>query len=489
MNQSQNILAYDVRYNTYRCPNDPQFRTLYIRRRSQLLRENAKKEKDPSFRQSYLHIRRQLLAKKYGPIHLTESIRSHSLGFRSRSSSIVASIDNLHIGSYEGSGSADRLSGHRRYNSSSSRNVYASYLNMHDAANELEGVVPTKKASASRAMAGNTTLSENYAFGGMFHLFDQHADAVTAVKFGHNARDLLACSSKDGTLSVCVLSTQPPSVKCMLHGHKAAVNDFDWSISNDFLVSASSDMTAQVWESSTGQNVRVLKDSFGSPVMSCRFMPLNNNFIVIGNEKGHAQVFNMSTGKCTKGGIAKGTAKILCMEFDPTGSILWSGDVKGCIMSYLFDERSGKLLKGRRLVVSENCPVTCISSRTWVSREARDPSLLVNCACNSLLLFSISGLKGDLQQKTSFKTVHEKHNIRSAFCPLMSFRQGACVVTGSEDATVYFYNIDEPQKPINTLLGHSSPVLGVCWNYDESLLASCDMEGTVIVWKRQQQVK
>ena len=26
-------------------------------------------------------------------------------------------------------------------------------------------------------MAGNTTLSENYAFGGMFHLFDQHADA------------------------------------------------------------------------------------------------------------------------------------------------------------------------------------------------------------------------------------------------------------------------------------------------------------------------
>ena len=26
-------------------------------------------------------------------------------------------------------------------------------------------------------MAGNTTLSENYAFSGMFHIFDQHADA------------------------------------------------------------------------------------------------------------------------------------------------------------------------------------------------------------------------------------------------------------------------------------------------------------------------
>lgn len=26
-------------------------------------------------------------------------------------------------------------------------------------------------------MAGNTTLGENYAFGGMYHIFDQHAEA------------------------------------------------------------------------------------------------------------------------------------------------------------------------------------------------------------------------------------------------------------------------------------------------------------------------
>ena len=50
------------------------------------------------------------------------------------------------------------------------------------------------------------------------------------------------------------------------------------------------------------------------------------------------------------------------------------------------------------------------------------------------------------------------------------------IVTGSEDMSVYFFNIDDPQKPLNTLLGHSSPVLDVCWNYDESLLCSCDQE-------------
>lgn len=47
------------------------------------------------------------------------------------------------------------------------------------------GVVPTPLAEASRAMAGDTTLSENYAFTGVFHVFDQHVDkAGTGVPRG-----------------------------------------------------------------------------------------------------------------------------------------------------------------------------------------------------------------------------------------------------------------------------------------------------------------
>jgi hypothetical protein len=39
-------------------------------------------------------------------------------------------------------------------------------------------------------------------------------------------------------------------------------------------------------------------------------------------------VFNMSTGKCTKDGVMKGTAPIRCLEFDPSGTLLWAGDDK-----------------------------------------------------------------------------------------------------------------------------------------------------------------
>jgi WD40 repeat protein len=59
------------------------------------------------------------------------------------------------------------------------------------------------------------------------------------------------------------------------------------------------------------------------------------------------------------------------------------------------------------------------------------------------------------------------------------------VVSGSEDCNVYFFDV-ETGAVVNRLQGHSAPVLAVTWTYDESLLASADTEGTVIVWKREQ---
>ncbi|KAJ7378339.1 WD repeat-containing protein 13 [Desmophyllum pertusum] len=56
------------------------------------------------------------------------------------------------------------------------------------------------------------------------------------------------------------------------------------------------------------------------------------------------------------------------------------------------------------------------------------------------------------------------------------------MVSASEDMAVYFFDVERAEKPcVNKLLGHSAPVLDVCWNYDESLLASCDTEVGVVM--------
>jgi len=61
-------------------------------------------------------------------------------------------------------------------------------------------------------------------------------------------------------------------------------------------------------------------------------------------------------------------------------------------------------------------------------------------------------------------------------------------VSGSEDMCIYFFDVERtPERAcINTLAGHSAPVLDVSFAHDESVLASCDAGGTVIVWKREQ---
>ncbi|XP_013789915.1 WD repeat-containing protein 13-like [Limulus polyphemus] len=210
--------------------------------------------------------------------------------------------------------------------------------------------------------------------------------------------------------------------------------------------------------------------------------------MVTGNSRGLVQVLNISTGIYLKGGSSKITGQVYSLVFESSGRLLWVGDGVGYIVSYLFDLPTGRLTKAKRILVAENSPITCLSARTWVSREARDPSLLVNCAAGVLLLFSITRSDGNLLLKRKFPLKHRSHHlkIRSSFCPIISFRQGACVVTGSEDMCVYFFDVERERKPcLNKLQGHSAPVLDVCFNYDESLLASSDAEGMVIVWKRE----
>lgn len=51
-----------------------------------------------------------------------------------------------------------------------------------------------------------------------------------------------------------------------------------------------------------------------------------------------------------QGGTGKAAGRVLTMTFDSNGRILWSGDDKGFIFSFLFDLATGKLVKGRRFV-------------------------------------------------------------------------------------------------------------------------------------------
>lgn len=47
---------------------------------------------------------------------------------------------------------------------------------------------------------------------------------------------------------------------------------------------------------------------------------------------------------------------------------------------------------------------------------------------------------------------------------------------------MYSFTYDSPDETqVTKFVGHSAPVLDVCWNYDETLMAACDMKVRVSV--------
>ncbi|XP_054271670.1 WD repeat-containing protein 13-like [Macrosteles quadrilineatus] len=454
----QQVFALDARFNAHRAPNHPNFRTLYIRRRNQLLREYSKGE-DTNLRRQYLKIRCQILQQRYGLGYDQASMQSRSMSARSSS----------------------RVSESPEYTGWDPPT--------HRSSTEVDhGLVPTRQAEASRAIVGGNTIAENYAFVGVHHIFDQHTAAVTMTKFAYNDRSRLCCASNDGSVSICNVTTSPPSVDCVLTGHKKAVTACDWSVANDLVVSCSLDGTLCLWDVTSHSCLRCVRDQAGVELLSCAFQPANNNMVIVGNGRGMVQVLNVSTGIYPRGGSSKMGGKVLSLAFDASGQLIWAGNDKGTIVSFSFDLETGRLSKLRRLVVGEDCAITCISWRAWVSREAREPLLLVNSSNNCVSTFRVIDREGGLQLKRRLNVRHKssRYLVRSTFCPIMSFRQGTCIVTGSEDSCVYFLDVEREkgQAVVNKLQGHACPVLGVSFNYDESLLATSDAQGLVIVWSR-----
>jgi WD40 repeat protein len=213
--------------------------------------------------------------------------------------------------------------------------------------------------------------------------------------------------------------------------------------------------------------------------------------IFTGNSKGLLQVYNLSTGIIVnKNCLQKVPGRVQCICFDSTGSNLWIGDDKGSIQSFHFDAFTLKLNKTKKIISNSGYSITSISYKSTKWKDQVTPNLLVNAKPNYLLLYRLvnddnQALK--LRKKICIK--QSEHSIRSTFCPVMissSKRQQMNCLTcsGSEDFGVYIYDMENDEKPlINKLQGHCAPVLDVGFNYDQSLLASGDNQGTVIVWK------
>ncbi|CAH1444819.1 unnamed protein product [Lactuca virosa] len=351
---------------------------------------------------------------------------------------------------------------------------------------------PSESQTVSRTNSIRSNLSETdhsrkktepaYSFVGMHCIFDECKSMVTVIKFGNMSSDLLAFGATDGTLTVCTVS-ESPSVMKKLIGHSKDVTDFDFTMNNHYIASSSLDKTVRVWDIPKGLCIRVI---YGvAPQLCIRFHPVNNNFLSVGNANREISVFNFSTGRLTDKIVVD--SKVTAMDYDNTGQFIFCGDAHGYLYTVTVNSHQGTLSRSHRARNSSKSKseITTIQYRTF-SLMTRGPVLLSFSRDGTLSFFSVSlELQGYLTLLCSLKLAQRIHSIRASFCPLLSLEKGEFIVAGSEDASVYFYDLTRPKHAcVNKLQGHGCPVIGVAWNHGENFLASSDYSGTVIVWKR-----
>ncbi|KAG8039582.1 hypothetical protein G9C98_008225 [Cotesia typhae] len=420
----QQVFALDAKYNSRRASGQPGFGLLYLRRRNQLLRE--KNPANTEARLSYVKLRAELFNLRYGSPSDCVSLSSR------------ASIDGI------------------------------------------------SESSIIKERTIKKSTAESFAFAGVHHVFDQHKAAITSLKFANNDRSRLCCASFDGTITICDVTSTPPKILVRLEDHKKGVTAIDWSISNDFIVSSSLDATVRLWgitEDSTTVCLRTVGDQVRSEVLCCGFVPANNNLVITGNAVGLLQVLNISTGIYPRGGTSKIGGKVLSLTCEESGgSLIWAGNDKGIIVSLRLESGSGRLSKLRRIETVGNAAITSLSWRSWLSRDAPSPTLLISSACNAVFLYRVTDLQGTLKIWRNYPLKHRQYLVRSTFCPQM----GACLIaSGSEDGSVHLLDTSRDGKAaqVNRLHGHSAPILALSFNYDESHLATGDHQGLIIIWR------
>lgn len=343
----------------------------------------------------------------------------------------------------------------------------------------------TSNDQIARCLSTSITYNDSYSFSGVHHIFDQHKEAVNFIKFANNNPFLICFASNDRTLSICQLSPLPSTILYVLRGHCGPVNAFEWSQSNDLIVSCSDDATLKLWSTANGNCLRTFKDPEKSSLLICTFHPNNNNIIFTGNSNGIVKILNLSTGIYSKNSISIGDGPIHSLCFRSDGDSLWVGDHKGYISTFHFEMEHCRLNLINKVIIVPGCPITSLTTTKQIDSDL----LLANCSCNAVVLFkSISNKR--LEFLKCFPIKHQNHlyQIKSSFCSNTTKNgEDICIMTGSEDTCIYFYVFETKNKCkcVNKLQGHSAPVLDVCFNFDESLLASADAKGNIIIWKRE----
>jgi len=330
--------------------------------------------------------------------------------------------------------------------------------------------------------------------------------AVTCICFGqerlHRAFVLLATASKDGTvviyksfrteMEMAMLSEQDfphdgydqpdPSKHIAVHsrlvGHSRAITSIFFNLLEDQLVTTSIDKSVRFWGVDTGEMLKVFTDS--SPVPVAAFLPFNPQVFVAANSNAVLRLVNVQNGMVLQ--KLKVETEVRALKFDDTGLFLLAGTKHGSI--HVLEASNSTTLKFKFKVQLARGGVTCI---TFVPASYGQPAcLLVNTSDSSATIIDCTygppaGILTNLAVRHRVRVAHSLLPLKCCYSPS---GQGY-LISGSEDKEVYIYSLAKCQNyKMQFLKHHQVPVVAVAVNLQDTLLASADSLGRIVLWRR-----
>jgi len=332
--------------------------------------------------------------------------------------------------------------------------------------------------------------------------------AVTCLSFGqerhHRGYVLLATGAKDGSVTVyrCYRTemelsilkdvdfrtneAQPVpqehsniAIHSRMTGHQRAVTSLFFNLLEDQVVTTSIDKSVRFWNVDTGEMLKVFTDS--SPALVAAFLPFNPSVFVAANANAVLRLVNVQNGIVVQ--KLKVESEVRALKFDDTGLFCLAGTKNGAI--HVLEASDSNTLKFKFKNHLSRGAVTWI---TFVGSNSPDsnPCLLVNSCDSHITIIDCiygppQGVLTNLAVRQRVKVAHSLLPLRNCF----SVYGGGFLISASEDRDIYICSLAKSANyKMHYLKHHNAPVLAVAVNALDTLIASADSIGNIVLWRR-----
>ena len=247
----------------------------------------------------------------------------------------------------------------------------------------------------------------------------------------------------------------------ILTGHTKEINSIDFSPNGEYLVSASNDNTAIVWQVKTG-GIKCIINGKHSHISSAVFSPDNKHIAVVSSK--YIDIWNIETNQVIN--TLKGhTWSISSVDYSPDGKHIVSASGSHDDPPRIWDVESGlviRVLKRR---------TTCVESAAFspngelVALSYGDSIVRIYNIISGRMIGSCKGHTSSMVTCVSFSP------------------DGSSIVSASYDNTVRIWNTTG--KQLKCLEGHSDWVDSANFSPDGKYIISASADNKVIVWNAE----